>query len=210
MTALRHRLLAEHLDCTPEDYAAAEKKHGSMVDAIEALTGPGKSLELLTMEKLSDAEEFIASNELLDPESPDAMLDPIDKRGLGKSWAKGQAAIGRQIGSAVSAERHRSRQRAARTDWGAAAGAPPLRQPDADRPADRDVAVVLAVRVERGAGGVGGLGLFALVRAGRVRDAIGRAASITISSIATSTARWSARGSAPWRMTGCRWARPGR
>ena len=98
MTALRHRLLAEHLDCTPEEYAAAEQKHGSMVDAIEALVGPGKSLDLLEMEELGDADEFIASNELLDPESPDAMLDPIHKRGLGKSWAKGKAAIGRRLG----------------------------------------------------------------------------------------------------------------
>ena len=98
MTALRHRLLGEHLDCSPKQFAAAEKKHGSMVDAIEALIGPGKSLELLPMEELSDAQEFIASNELLDPESPEAMLDPIGKRGLARSWAKGRAAIGRRLG----------------------------------------------------------------------------------------------------------------
>ncbi|WP_309603497.1 phospholipase D-like domain-containing protein [Sphingomonas sp.] len=98
ITALRHRLLAEHLDCTPDEFAAAEKEHGSMVKAIEALIGPGKSLELLPMEGLSDAEEFIASNELLDPESPEAMLDPIGKRGLAKSWAKGRAAIGQRFG----------------------------------------------------------------------------------------------------------------
>jgi phosphatidylserine/phosphatidylglycerophosphate/cardiolipin synthase-like enzyme len=98
ITALRHRLLAEHLDCTVEAFAAAETRHGSMVDAIEALVGPGKSLELLEMEELGDGEEFIASNELLDPESPDAMLDPIGKRGLAKSWAKGRAAVGRRFG----------------------------------------------------------------------------------------------------------------
>ena len=97
MTALRHRLIAEHLDCTAEEYVAAEQKHGSMVKAIEALIGPGKSLELLPMEGLSEAEDFIASNELLDPESPDAMLDPIGKRGLAKSWARGRAAIGRRF-----------------------------------------------------------------------------------------------------------------
>ena len=97
ITALRHRLLAEHLDCSPEDFAAAEEKHGSMVKAIEALIGPGKSLELLPMEDLSEAQEFIASNELLDPESPEAMLDPINKRGLAQSWAKGRAAVGRRL-----------------------------------------------------------------------------------------------------------------
>lgn len=98
ITGLRHRLLAEHLDCTPEEFAAAEKKCGSMVDAIAALLGPGKSLELLPMEGLSEAEDYIASHELLDPESPDAMLDPIGKRGLAKSWAKGRAAIGHRLG----------------------------------------------------------------------------------------------------------------
>lgn len=98
ITGLRHRLLAEHLDCSPEKFAAAEKKCGSMVDAIKALIGPGKSLELLPMEGLSEAEDYIATHELLDPESPDAMLDPIGKRGLAKSWAKGRAAIGRRLG----------------------------------------------------------------------------------------------------------------
>ena len=98
ITALRHRLLGEHLDCTPRAFAAAEKKHGSMVKAIEALLGPGKSLELLPMEGLSEAEEYIASNELLDPESPEAMLNPIGKRGLAKSWAKGRAAVGKRLG----------------------------------------------------------------------------------------------------------------
>ncbi|WP_310467161.1 phospholipase D-like domain-containing protein [Sphingomonas sp.] len=98
ITALRHRLIAEHLACSPEEFAAAEAKAGSMVAAIEALRGPGKSLELLPMEGLGEAEEFIAENELLDPESPDAMLDPIASRGLAKSWAKGRAAIGRRLG----------------------------------------------------------------------------------------------------------------
>ena len=48
---------------------------------------------LLDMESLGATKEFIAANELLDPESPDALLDPIAKRGLAKSWARGRAAI---------------------------------------------------------------------------------------------------------------------
>ena len=93
MTALRHRLLAEHLGCTAEQFAEAERQAESMVGAIEALRGKGKTLDLLTLEALGAAEDFIASNELLDPESTDAMLDPIGKRGLAQSWAKGRAAI---------------------------------------------------------------------------------------------------------------------
>jgi hypothetical protein len=93
ITALRHRLLAEHLGCNEEQFAQAEQKALSMVDAVEALRGDGKTLELLDMEKLGATEEFIAANELLDPESPDAMLDPIAKRGLAKSWARGRRLI---------------------------------------------------------------------------------------------------------------------
>lgn len=91
ITALRHRLLAEHLDCSDQQYAEAELQASSMVDAIEALRGAGKTLELLDMETLGATKEFIAANELLDPESADAMLDPIAKRGLAKSWSKGRA-----------------------------------------------------------------------------------------------------------------------
>ena len=95
ITALRHRLLGEHLGCTAEQFAEAEGQAESMVDAIEALRGSGKTLELLDMQSLGATEEFIAANELLDPESPDAMLDPVAKRGLAKSWAKGRAFLKR-------------------------------------------------------------------------------------------------------------------
>ena len=93
MTELRHRLLAEHLGCSPEQFAEAERQERSMVDAIEALRGDGKTLELLDMERLGATQEFIAANELLDPERADAMLDPIAKRGLAKSWARGRSIV---------------------------------------------------------------------------------------------------------------------
>jgi phosphatidylserine/phosphatidylglycerophosphate/cardiolipin synthase-like enzyme len=97
ITALRHRLLAEHLGCSEKQFAEAEHQASSMVDAIEALRGNGKTLDLLDMETLGATKEFIAANELLDPESPDAMLDPIAKRGLAKSWARGRAMFGRHF-----------------------------------------------------------------------------------------------------------------
>ena len=100
ITALRHRLLGEHLGCTAEQFAEAEGQSESMVDAIEALRGSGKTLELLDMKSLGATEEFIAANELLDPESPDAMLDPIAKRGLAKSWARGRAFLMRRRSTA--------------------------------------------------------------------------------------------------------------
>ena len=90
ITSLRHRLLSEHLDCTSEEFREAEMESGSMVRAIEMLRGNGKTLDLLKIEPIGAAQEFIAENELLDPESADAMLDPIAKRGLAKSWEKGK------------------------------------------------------------------------------------------------------------------------
>jgi phosphatidylserine/phosphatidylglycerophosphate/cardiolipin synthase-like enzyme len=95
IAVLRHRLLAEHLGCSDAQFAEAERQASSMVDAIELLRGEGKTLELLDMETLGATKEFIAANELLDPERPDAMLDPIAKRGLARSWARGRAMLKR-------------------------------------------------------------------------------------------------------------------
>ncbi|HEU0310310.1 MAG TPA: phospholipase D-like domain-containing protein [Sphingomicrobium sp.] len=94
---LRCRLLAEHLGCRAQEFAALEQRHGSMIAAIEELRGSGKTLVPLPMEPLGAADEFIASNELLDPESPDAMLDPIARRGLAKSWDRGRALFERRF-----------------------------------------------------------------------------------------------------------------
>ena len=98
MTALRHRLIAEHLACSPEEVAAREQDKGSMIAAIEALRGPGKTLILLPMEELGAVQEVMAENEVLDPESPDEMFEPFGKHGMAQSWAKGRAMIGRRLG----------------------------------------------------------------------------------------------------------------
>ena len=98
MTALRHRLIAEHLDCSAEAVAAKEEECGSMIGAIEALRGPGKTLELLELEDVREAEEFIAEHELLDPQRAEAMFEPIGKRGLARSWARGRALIDARMG----------------------------------------------------------------------------------------------------------------
>jgi len=98
MTALRHRLLGEHLNCGADEVAAHEQAGRSMIDAIEALRVPGKTLELLPMEELGDVVSFIAENEVLDSESPEEMFEPFGKHGLAQSWAKGRALIGRKFG----------------------------------------------------------------------------------------------------------------
>lgn len=93
MTTLRHRLIAEHLDVAPERYAIEEASRGSMIAAIEALRGPGKSLDLLDIEGMGAAEDFIASHEILDPENVEEMLDPISSGTLARSWAMGRERL---------------------------------------------------------------------------------------------------------------------
>ena len=98
ISALRHRLIAEHLDVSPEKFAIEEAARGSMIAAIEALRGEGKSLDLLDLEGMGAAEDFIASNEVLDPECVDDMFDPIASGTLARSWAMGRDRIRRLRG----------------------------------------------------------------------------------------------------------------
>ncbi|MCY7399257.1 MAG: phospholipase D-like domain-containing protein [Sphingomonas bacterium] len=97
MTALRHRLIAEHLACPVEEVAEREQSCGSMIEVIEALRGSGKTLELLDMEETGEVETILAENEVLDPESPDELFEPFGKHGMAQSWAKGRAMIGRRL-----------------------------------------------------------------------------------------------------------------
>ena len=102
MTQLRYRLIAEHLGCAADEVKAQEQERGSMIDAIEALranagTG-GKSLLPLPMEDVGEVEELIADHELLDPERPELLFEPMGKHGLAKGWARGRAKIAARLG----------------------------------------------------------------------------------------------------------------
>lgn len=86
---LRARLIAEHLAVEPEVFAAEFERRGSLIDAIEALRGEGRTLDLLDLVKPGPLDSFIADNELLDPENAEGFLDPISERGLRKHWREG-------------------------------------------------------------------------------------------------------------------------
>lgn len=90
---LRNRLVAEHLGVEPEHFAKEMEARGSLVDAIEALRSDGRSLDLLDLIKPGPLDKFIADNELLDPDTPAAFLEPIHRRGLRKNWRKGAARL---------------------------------------------------------------------------------------------------------------------
>jgi phosphatidylserine/phosphatidylglycerophosphate/cardiolipin synthase-like enzyme len=105
IATIRTRLIAEHLDVTPEIFAETFDRCGSLVDAIEALRGDGKTLDLLDLIAPGPLDQFIAEKELLDPENADAFLDPIGERGLRKSWSKGRAWIRSRRGKHQNAPR---------------------------------------------------------------------------------------------------------
>jgi phospholipase D1/2 len=70
---LRHRLLAEHLDRPARDIAAQEQLSGSMLSAIRALCGTGRTLRSLEPEVSAELDASVPPSELLDPEQP---VDP--------------------------------------------------------------------------------------------------------------------------------------
>lgn len=80
--ALRDRLLAEHLGVTAEAVAAAVDAKGSLIAAIEALRGEGRSLRPYEIPDLHDVETWLADNQVLDPEGPGEIFEATSKGGL--------------------------------------------------------------------------------------------------------------------------------
>ena len=83
--AIRDGLIAEHLGTTREAAAGAIDEHG-LIGAIERLRGDGRSLRPYEVPDLSSVEEWLADNEVLDPEGPEEMFEALSKRGLFRRW----------------------------------------------------------------------------------------------------------------------------
>lgn len=92
---LRESLIAEHLGVDPTEVARRFDARGSLIDTIEELRGAGRSLEPLDLIAPGPFDDFIAENELLDPDSPDAMFEGLAERGLRKHWHRGKAWVKR-------------------------------------------------------------------------------------------------------------------
>lgn len=69
---LRNRLLAEHLDVSPETVEKA-CACGSLIGAIESLRKPGRTLEPLDGQVRAELDEWVPDSDLVDPERP---IDP--------------------------------------------------------------------------------------------------------------------------------------
>jgi phosphatidylserine/phosphatidylglycerophosphate/cardiolipin synthase-like enzyme len=82
VSGLRDRLLGEHLGLAPETVRARIAAEGSLIAAIEALRGEGRSLRPYQVPDLNGVETWLADNELLDPEGPEEIFKPLSQRGL--------------------------------------------------------------------------------------------------------------------------------
>lgn len=76
---LRNRLLAEYLGTTPERFAAAFMRSGSVIEAIDTLNNGPRGLREFAVE-LSGSISPIPGTGLFDPARPFA---PLDRLGLG-------------------------------------------------------------------------------------------------------------------------------
>lgn len=85
----RDDLLAEHLGVPPQAVSEAVAKEGSLIGAIEALRGPGRSLRPYEEPDLNAVEAWLADHEVLDPEGPEEMFEALSKRGLFRGRLKG-------------------------------------------------------------------------------------------------------------------------
>ena len=80
--AIRNDLLAEHLGTTPARVAEKLAETGSLIATVEALRGTGRSLRPYEVPDLPEIQKWLADNEVLDPENPDEMFEPMSGRGL--------------------------------------------------------------------------------------------------------------------------------
>ncbi len=88
ITDVRDGLLAEHLGVTPEEVAARIAEGGSLIGAIEALRGAGRSLVPYETPDLNAVETWLADNEVLDPEGPGEAFESLAKRGLFRRFGR--------------------------------------------------------------------------------------------------------------------------
>ncbi len=73
IAGLRNRLLAEHLDTSPQAVAAAMREHhGRLVPAVEALRRPGRTLLPVDPPATPELEIILPASALIDPERPAA------------------------------------------------------------------------------------------------------------------------------------------
>ena len=79
---IRNDLIAEHLDLPIERVAAVLAERGLVAGIEEMRQKPGRTLRPYQTPDLNAVQEWLADNEVLDPEGPDEMFEPVNERGL--------------------------------------------------------------------------------------------------------------------------------
>ena len=74
---LRSTLLAEHLGVTPQRIADVFATTGSLIETVEVLRAPGRSLQAYQVPNLHEVEKWLADNEVLDPNGPSEMFEKL-------------------------------------------------------------------------------------------------------------------------------------
>jgi phosphatidylserine/phosphatidylglycerophosphate/cardiolipin synthase-like enzyme len=82
IAGIRNGLLAEHLGVPAERVTEVFGQTGSLIQTIERLRRPGRSLRPYEIPDLDSVKAWLAENEVLDPESPDEMFEPLSGGGL--------------------------------------------------------------------------------------------------------------------------------
>jgi len=91
--AIRADLLAEHLGVASAEVEAKLQATGSLIAAIEALRGGGRTLVPFVPAEPNAIEDAIADSEALDPEGSGEAFEPLARPGL---FARLRTAIGRR------------------------------------------------------------------------------------------------------------------
>ncbi|WP_313802856.1 phospholipase D-like domain-containing protein [Sphingobium sp.] len=89
---IRDDLIAEHLDLPAERVAAVIAERGLIATIEQLREKPGRTLRAYVTPDLNEVQAWLADNEVLDPEGPGEMLEPVAERGLFrrmKGWTRG-------------------------------------------------------------------------------------------------------------------------
>ena len=75
-------LIAEHLGSDADAVKATLEETGSLRETIERHAGTGRRMRRYALPEVNALERWMADNEILDPEGPEEMFEPLTKRGL--------------------------------------------------------------------------------------------------------------------------------
>jgi phosphatidylserine/phosphatidylglycerophosphate/cardiolipin synthase-like enzyme len=88
IAGVRDGLIAEHLGRTQEEVAGRLADGASLIAAIEAMRGEGRTLVPYETPDLSAVETWLADHEVLDPEGPGETFEALEKRGLFRRFGR--------------------------------------------------------------------------------------------------------------------------